>query len=40
MMKRRIFGLAGVALASLALSGAVAQAQDKGELVYMTPGLD
>jgi ABC-type sugar transport system substrate-binding protein len=40
MMKRRISGLAAVALASLALSGAVAQAQEKGELVYMTPGLD
>ncbi|WP_206601892.1 substrate-binding domain-containing protein [Oceaniglobus indicus] len=40
MMKRRIFGLAAAACATLALSAPFAQAQDKGELVYMTPGLD
>ena len=40
MMKRRSFGLAAAAVSSLLLSGALAQAQDKGELVYMTPGLD
>lgn len=42
MMNRRILGKtlsAGLAAAIFAM-GTTAQAQDKGELVYMTPGLD